>query len=73
MNEVYKESLEDIGGTCHLAVGCMVRISPFASLMRGELATVMGASIPLKGRVCVKGDNGTIGHYTPSMLERLKP
>lgn len=68
MQNVYTTDLTKTGGANKFTIGQTVRISPFATLMRDELATIMGASLGVDGRICVKGQNGTLGHYTPTML-----
>lgn len=73
MDKVYKESLKGIGGAKHLKCGGLATVSPFASLMRGQRVRILGASLACAGRVCVEGEDGTLGHYTPSMLIAIAP
>lgn len=73
--KVYIESLDRVGGAERFKIGETVKISPFASLMARENAVILGASTDkdgnITGRMCVRGESGLLGHYIPSMLERV--
>lgn len=69
--QVYIPSLEQVGGGNIFKVGEVAKISPFASLFPREEAEILGAS-HIKGRICVKAKSGGLGHYTPSMLLKVK-
>lgn len=72
MEKVYIESLDKVGGAENFIIGQKVKISPLASIMRSEIAIILGASKNIDGRICVKGEKSNlIGHYTPTMLEGI--
>lgn len=69
MKKVYEPSLIGIGGAERFTIGQTVKISPFASLMPRQNAVILGSSLQGRGRICVRIQNGLLGHYTPTMLE----